>query len=74
MVGMATPRRKPATKPKAADTHKPSRMVRIPERVAQLLEELAAEQFNTLTDQVRAACVSRLVAAGKVPKPNVPPD
>jgi hypothetical protein len=56
-------------KPAKVDRHKPSRMVRIPERVAQLLEECAAEDFDTLTDQVRAACVSRLIERGKLPKP-----
>jgi hypothetical protein len=66
MLGMANRRKKPGEK--AKDTHKPSRMVRLPERLAVLLEQLASDDFNTLTDQVRAACVSRLISRGKLPE------
>lgn len=70
MVGMATPRRKPVSKGKPVpDTHKPSRLVRIAEAIAVALEDCAGEDFNTLTDQVRAACVDYLRSRGKIPKP-----
>lgn len=44
-----------AKKKKEEDRHKPSRMVRIPERMALALEELAETRENTLTDEVRTA-------------------
>lgn len=42
-------------KSKSEDRHKPSRMVRIPERMAVALEEFAESRENTLTDEVRTA-------------------
>lgn len=60
-----------ATKPKKPnpDRHKPSKMVRIPLAVAVALEELAAEQFNRLPDQVLTACREYLDKHGRLPKP-----
>ncbi len=64
------PSKKPS-KP-SAGKYKPYRAVRIPERMAVLLEELAGEDFNTLSDQVRDACRDRLMARGKLPRPSPP--
>jgi len=59
-----------ATKPKqSSDRHKPSKMVRIPLPIALALDQLAAEQFNRLPDQVLAACREYLEKHGRLPKP-----
>jgi hypothetical protein len=56
-------------KPRPDDRHKPSRMVRIPEAMAAALEEVAAEQFNTLTEQVKVGLREYLERMGRLPKP-----
>ncbi len=50
--------------------YKPYRAVRIPERLAQFMEELAKEDFNTISDQVREAVRERAIARGKLPRPS----
>jgi hypothetical protein len=57
-----------------AGKYKPHRVVRIPESVALLLEELAIEDLNNLAIQVRNACRDRLIARGKLPRPSGPAD
>lgn len=52
------------------DRHKPNKMVRIPLPIALALEEIAAEQFNRLPDQVLAACREYLERHGRLPKPH----
>lgn len=61
-----------ATKPKQADKHKPSRMVRIPEAMACALEQIADEQFNSLTEQVKIACREYLERHNRMPSPGKP--
>ncbi len=56
-------------KPTANDRHKPRRLVGIPEPLAVALEELAEEDFNNLTDQVKAAVREYLERKGRLPKP-----
>jgi hypothetical protein len=51
------------------DRHKPSRMVRIPEPMAVALEELAREEFNSLTEQVKIAVREYLTRHDRLPKP-----
>ena len=58
-----------ATKKKQADKHKPSRMVRIPEAMACALEQIAEEQFNSLTEQVKIAVREYLERQSRMPKP-----
>lgn len=57
-----------ATKPNT-DRHKPSRMVRIPEAFAVVLEEMAAEQLNSVTEQVKSAIREHLIRLGRWPVP-----
>jgi hypothetical protein len=54
------------------DRHKPSRMVRIPEPLAKALESIAAEEFNSLAEQVKTACREYLERKGRLPKPGNP--
>ena len=54
------------------DAHKPSRMCRIPEAMAVALEGLAAEQFNSLTEQVKIAVREYLERNHRLPKPATP--
>lgn len=54
---------------KAADKHKPSRMVRIPDAMAEELEAMAEEQFNSLAEQVRIALRQYLERNNRLPKP-----
>jgi hypothetical protein len=58
-----------ATDSSKSDTHKPSRMVRIPEAMATALEEIAEEQFNNLTDQVKIAVREYLERNNRLPRP-----
>jgi len=51
------------------DRHKPSRMVRIPEAFALVMEELAADELNCLTEQVRTAVREHLIRLGRWPVP-----
>lgn len=71
MPYMGTKKNKSKAKP---GKYKPHRVVRIPEAVALLLEELAEEDLSNLADQVRYACRDRLIARGKLPKPSGPSD
>lgn len=59
------------TKPKKTGKgrYKPYKSVRIPLRLAELLEELAEQDFDTFSDQVRAAVRERLIRRGKLPRP-----
>ena len=57
-----------ATKPNS-DRHKPSRQVRIPVAIANALQEIANEEFNSLPDQVLAACREYLMKRDRLPKP-----
>lgn len=50
--------------------HKPSRMVRLPEAIAASLEQIAAEEFTTLTVQVIAACREYLTRRDRLPAPS----
>lgn len=52
---------------KTEDRHKPSRMVRIPERMAVQLEKLAESRENTISDEVRTAVREFLERAGMWP-------
>lgn len=56
-------------KPESADRHKPRRMVGIPEVLAVALEQLAAEEFNTISEQVKIACREYLERRDRLPKP-----
>jgi hypothetical protein len=58
-----------ASKQTPPDRHKPSRMVRIPEAMAVALERIADEQFNSLTEQVKAAVREYLEKRDRLPKP-----
>jgi hypothetical protein len=58
--------------PKTQDKHKPNRMVRIPEAMALALEQLADEQFNSLTEQVKIAVREYLERHQRMPKPPHP--
>lgn len=51
------------------DRHKPSRMVRLAEPLAAALEEVAAEQFNSLTEQVKIAVREYLEKLDRMPRP-----
>ena len=62
-----------ATNKKNADKHKPSRMVRIPEAMAAALEEMAEEQFNSLTEQVKVAVREYLERNKRLPTPHQRP-
>lgn len=53
----------------STDRHKPGRMVRVPESLAVILDELAAEQLNSLTEQVKICIRERLTALGRWPAP-----
>jgi metal-responsive CopG/Arc/MetJ family transcriptional regulator len=66
---MATTMLDMGSKKKPVDTHKPSRMVRLPEVMAQALESMAAEQYNTLTEQVKIAVREYLERHERLPKP-----
>jgi hypothetical protein len=66
---LMAPKPKPKSKPPQADRHKPNKLVRIPLPVALALEQLAAEQFNRLPDQVLTACREYLERQGRLPKP-----
>lgn len=61
-----------AAKKKQTDKHKPSRMVRIPEAMAVAMEQIADEQFNSLTEQVKIACREYLERMNRLPKPQKP--
>lgn len=58
-----------ADKKKAADRHKPSRMLRLPEPLGKALEELAREDFNSVTEQVKVAVREYLERRDRLPKP-----
>lgn len=58
------PRRPRGTLPKGE-----SRMVRIPEEFAVVLEELAEEHFNTLAEQVKTAVREHLIRLDRMPPP-----
>jgi len=47
-------------------------MVRIPEAMAVALERIADEQFNSLTEQVKAAVREYLEKRDRLPKPPKP--
>jgi hypothetical protein len=68
MPPMGTKKNKP--KSKGGRKYKPHRVVRIPEYVAKLLEELATEDLDNLAAQVRIACRDRLISRGKLPRPS----
>lgn len=53
----------------STDRHKPRRIVGIPDVLAAELEKLAAEQFNTLAEQVKIAVREYLQKHGRLPKP-----
>jgi hypothetical protein len=55
------------------DRHKPARMVRIPAIWAEALEEIAEEQQNNLTDQVKVAVREYLVRNERLPRPGGKP-
>ena len=44
-----------ATKKKSTDRHKPSRMTRIPEKMAVQLEKMAEHKSTSLVDEVKQA-------------------
>jgi hypothetical protein len=60
-------------KPGDSDRHKPSRMVRVPAALAAELEKYASEQFNSLTEEVKAAVREYLEKRGRLPKQGPPP-
>lgn len=59
MVSMSKPKKPTGGK------HKPRRMVGLPEYVAALMDELAAENAMKLTEYVKSVCVEHLKAKGK---------
>lgn len=60
-------------KSKGADRHKPRRMVGVPDALAQELERMADEQYNTLAEQVKIAVREYLEKHGRLPKPGKKP-
>ncbi len=62
----------PAPRKNKPETHKPRRMVGIPEAFAVAMEAMADAEFSTLTDQVRMACKEYLEKRDKLPKPPKP--
>lgn len=58
-----------ADKKKPGDRHKPSRMLRLPELLAKALEELAREDFNSITEQAKIAVREYLERRDRLPKP-----
>lgn len=62
MSTMSKPR-----KSQKKDRHKSGRMVRLPDDVAGLMEELARENDRPLTRELRQACIAWLTAKGKWP-------
>jgi hypothetical protein len=56
------------------DRHKPGKLVRVPLRMYQLLQELADEEFNTPTEQTKVAIREYLQRKGKLPKPKSSPE
>lgn len=57
---------------KTDDRHKPSRMVRLPEALAEVLDDIASEQFNSLAEQVKIAVREYLERKDRLPKPDRP--
>lgn len=67
-------RRMGAKQPKGGKgKYLPYKAARIPKRLADLLEEVAKDEFNTFSDQVREAVRERLIRKGKLPKPTDQP-
>jgi hypothetical protein len=56
------------TDEKKGDRHKPRRIVGIPGPLADALEQLADEEFNTLAEQVKIACREYLERRGRLPR------
>ncbi len=56
-------------KKQPGDRHKPSRMTRIPERMAKQLEEIAGEKETSLVDEVKQAVREYLEKLGRWPPP-----
>lgn len=59
-------------KKKPTDRHKPGKLVRLPERLVNLLRELADEDFNSTTEQAKIAVREYLQKRGKLPRPEQP--
>jgi hypothetical protein len=53
------------------DRHKPGKLVRIHQKLVDLLDELAEEELNTVTEQVKIAVREYLQRRGKLPKPKL---
>jgi hypothetical protein len=66
---MARSKQPPADDSGKNDRHKPAKLVRIPERLVSLLQELADEEFNNVTEQAKIAVREYLQRRGKLPKP-----
>lgn len=54
------------------DRHKPRRMVGVRGPLAEMLEQLATEEYNDLTEQVNRACLEYLERKGRLPEKNKP--
>ncbi len=55
------------------DRHKPGKLVRVPLRMYELLQELADDEFNTPTEQTKVAIREYLQRKGKLPRPKAEP-
>ena len=55
MLGATAIMSRMGKKKQAGDRHKPSRMTRVPERMATALEKLAAKKETNLSDEVKQA-------------------
>lgn len=58
-----------ASKKNPLDRHKPSRMTRVPERMAKLLEKLASQKETNLVSEVKQAVREYLERQGMWPPP-----
>lgn len=63
MLGMSSKKSPP-------DRHKPNRMVRLPSSLCDKLDKIAAEEFNSLTQQVVIAVREYLQRKGHLPRPD----
>lgn len=58
-----------SSKKKQTDRHKPNKSVRVPLALANALELLAEEEYNSLHEQVKIAVREYLDRKGRLPRP-----
>jgi hypothetical protein len=68
---MGRKKKPPAGASGKTDRHKPGKLIRLPEKLVALLQELADEEFNTATEQAKIAVREYLQRRGKLPRPAV---